>query len=166
MHQVVPCRKAGAATVVSRGHHDRHVARHNARQGDVRIDGARVWSTCTGLAKPTICLRIAGQAGLDVRLAGVAGRDGTPAPRGVKRSEASEQSLARRRSGFAATAGTSDVPRPARQGQALAIVFSVVDGSDTAEALLEAVCNWETSGGVPRKDERRPAVVRWVRVLT
>jgi hypothetical protein len=53
--------------------------------------------------------------------------------------------------GLQVTAGTSDVPRPARQGQALAIVFSVVDGSDTAEALLEAVCNWETSRGVRRK---------------
>lgn len=40
-------------------------------------------------------------------------------------------------------------PAPARD--ALAIVFSVVDGSDTAEALLEAVCNWETSRGVRRK---------------
>jgi len=60
--------KGGAPTVTSRGHHDRHVARHHARQGDVRIDGARVWSICTGLAKPTICLRIAGQAGLEVRL--------------------------------------------------------------------------------------------------
>jgi len=108
------CRKAGAATVVSRGHHDRHVSRHRARQGDVRIDGARVWSICTGLAKPTICLRIAGQAGLDVRLAGVgrARRDACAA--GVKRSEASEQSLARRRSGFAATARTSSRGLPGK----------------------------------------------------
>jgi len=109
--------KGGAATVVSRGHHDCHVARHHARQGDARIDGARVWSICRGLAKPTICRRIAGQAGLDVRLVSVGGRDGTPGAAGSDvrrggRARASPEGEV----GLQVTAGSSDVPRAAKQG--------------------------------------------------